>query len=344
MNNGFGKDKTGKHNRLIVLTLAVLVLLLTACGQQGDLAEEPLRNVTLVLDWVPNTNHTGFYTAAAMGYFAEEGLKVDIIQPSHGGSADLVAAGQGEFGISYQEQVTYARTAADPLPVTAIAAIIQHNTSGFASPVDKGIERPRDFEDRSYGGWGSPVEEAMLRMLMEQDGGNFERLDMINIGTSDFFDAVENHVDFTWIYYGWDGVAAELRDYEINFILLQDEVPVLNFYTPALITSDSLIEEEPELVASFLRAASRGYGYAIENPEEAAGHLLQEVPELDREMVIASQQFLADQYQADAPRWGEMKHEVWENYARWMYEQGLLDQPLSVEDAFTNDFLPEAGE
>jgi ABC-type nitrate/sulfonate/bicarbonate transport system substrate-binding protein len=333
-----------KTKQKLMLLLLIATVLLAACGQQGDMAEEPLRNVTLILDWVPNTNHTGFYSAVALGYFEEEGLSVDIIQPSHGGSADLVAAGQGEFGISYQEQVTYARTAADPLPVKAIAAIIQHNTSGFASPAEKGIERPRDFENRAYGGWGSPVEEAMLKMLMDQDGGEFEQLDMINIGTSDFFDAVENHVDFTWIYYGWDGVAAELRDYDINFILLQDEVEALNFYTPALITSETMIEQEPELVERFLRAASRGYNFAIENPEEAAEHLLQEVPELDREMVVASQHYLADQYQADAPRWGEMKLEVWENYAQWMFDQGLLDQPLDANAAFTNDFLPEAGE
>ncbi|SMP44640.1 ABC transporter substrate-binding protein [Anoxynatronum buryatiense] len=305
---------------------------------------EPLQAVTLVLDWVPNTNHTGFYSAAAMGYFAEEGLEVEIIQPTHGGSADLIAAGQGEFGISYQEQVTYARTAADPLPIKAIAAIIQHNTSGFASPASKGIEHPGDFEGKTYGGWGSPVEEAMLQALMTSDGGDFSQVEMMSIGTADFFDAVENHVDFTWIYYGWDGIAAELRDYDINFILLQDYVPALNFYTPALITSEKLIDEEPELVQAFVRASARGYQFAMQQPEEAAAHLLAAVPELDEAMVVASQQYLAQQYQADAPRWGEMKLSVWEDYAHWMFQQGLLENQLDASAAFTNAYLPEAGD
>jgi ABC-type nitrate/sulfonate/bicarbonate transport system substrate-binding protein len=331
-----------KRMKWLLAGLLITMLLLTACGSPVDSngTDETLRRVTLVLDWVPNTNHTGFYVAAERGYFAEEGLEVDIIQPSQGGSADLIAAGQADFGISYQEQVTYARTASDPLPVTAVAAIIQHNTSGFASPVSKGIERPRDFEGKTYGGWGSPVEEAMLQMLMNNDNGDFSQLEIMNIGTSDFFDAVENHVDFTWIYYGWDGVAAELRGYDINFIRLQDYADALNFYTPVLITSEALIEEEPDMISAFVKAASRGYTFAVENPEEAADILLEEVPELDREMVIASQKYLAGEYQADAPRWGEMKIEIWDDYAQWMYDQNLLERPLDAAKAFTNAFIP----
>jgi len=343
------QKQINKENRwslkVSLIGMLVIIMLTTACSSTGNnQSDAELREVTLVLDWVPNTNHTGFYAASAMGFFEEEGLIVDIIQPTQGGSADLIAAGQGEFGISYQEQVTYARTADDPLPIMAVAAIIQHNTSGFASPVSKGIERPRDFEGKTYGGWGSPVEEAMLKLLMMQDGGDFDQLDFMNIGTSDFFDAVENHVDFTWIYYGWDGIAAELREYDIHFLLLQDYAEALNFYTPVLITNEKLIGEEPDLVRAFLRAVTRGHQFAMSNPEEAAEHLLQEVPELDREMVIASQLYLAGQYQADAARWGEMKLEVWENYAEWMYEQELLERRLDAEQAFTNEYLPEAGE
>ncbi len=334
-----------KRRKQLMIGLVVLAFVLAACGNNGGEAdveqeEVDMEKVTVVLDWVPNTNHTGLYTAVEMGYFAEEGIEADIIQPSHGGSADLIGAGQGEFGISYQEEVTYARTAEDPLPVKAIAAIIQNNTSGFASPAEKGIERPRDFEGNDYGGWGSPVEESMIKALMDKDGGDFDQVGFVNIGTSDFFDGVENHVDFSWIYYGWDGIAAELRDYDINFILLQDYEPALNFYTPVIIANEHLLEENPELASRFLNAVSRGYEFAIENPEEAAQHLLVHVPEMDEEMVVASQRFLAEEYQADAPRWGEMATEVWTNYGNWMYEQGLLNRQLDIENAFTNEFLP----
>ena len=147
--------------KIMIILVGLLMIGLTGCTTKED------EKLTVVLDWVPNTNHTGLYVAQELGYFEEEGLEVEIIQPSEGGSADLIAAGQGEFGISYQEQVTYARTAANPLPIKAIAAIIQHNTSGFASPVDRNIVSPKDFEGKKYGGWGSPMEVATLKGLME---------------------------------------------------------------------------------------------------------------------------------------------------------------------------------
>ena len=107
--------------------------------------------------------------------------------------------------------MTYARTAAEPLPVVAIAAVIQHNTSGFASPVDKNIKSPADFEGKKYGGWGSPMEEAMLKGLMEKYGADFDKVEIVNIGASDFFTSVSKDVDFAWIFYGWDGIAAEIK-------------------------------------------------------------------------------------------------------------------------------------
>lgn len=333
---------------LFIITALIIGLLAGCTGTQApqeegnaNQEENKLEKVTVILDWVPNTNHTGMYVALEKGYYAEEGLDVEIIQPTEGGSADLIAAGQGEFGISYQEQVTYARTAADSLPVKAIAAIIQHNTSGFASPVAKNIKTPKDFEGKKYGGWGSPIEEAMLKGLMEKEGADFNKLEMVDIGASDFFTSVENHVDFTWIYYGWDGVAAELRDFNINFIKLQDVEPALDFYTPTIIAHEKLLNDNPELAERFLKATAKGYEFAIDKPEEAGKILVKHVPELDEEMVIASQKYLAKEYKAEAPRWGEMKEEVWTTYGNWMFDNGLLEKELKANEAFTNEFLPE---
>lgn len=329
---------------IAILMMISMMLGFVGCGnsqQGGDSSPQDLEKVTVILDWVPNTNHTGLYTAIERGYYQEEGLEVEIIQPTSGGSADLIAAKQGEFGISYQEEVAYARTAENPLPVKAIAAIIQHNTSGFASPANKGILSPKDFEGKSYGGWGSPMEEAILKAMMEKDGGDFDKLEVVVTGDLDFFTSVENHVDFQWIYYGWDGVAAELRDYDLNFILLQDVHEALDFYTPVIIAHEELLENNPQLAERFLRATTKGYEFAIENPEEAAKDLLKWVPELEEEMVVASQKYLAEHYQGEAKRWGEMQKEVWEKYSTWMYQQGLLREMLKVEKAFTNEFLPQ---
>lgn len=326
-----------KYSLIMLLILVMLMFISNAIYAQQ---EESLQEITVLLDWVPNTNHTGMYVAIERGFYTEEGLKVNIIQPSEGGPAGLIAAGQGEFGISYQEQVTFARTSKEPLPIVALAAIIQHNTSGFASPVEKEITRPSDFEGKKYGGWGSPVEEAMIRALMEIDNADFNKTEIVTIGAIDFFTAVQEYVDYTWIYYGWDGVAAELKDFPINFILLQEYAPELDFYTPVIIAREQLLAQKPELVRKFLRATEKGYQYSIKNPEKAVQDLLKHAPEVNPEIAIGSQRYLAEQYLADAPYWGVMEAERWENYAQWLYEQDLIERKLEVETSFTNEFLP----
>jgi ABC-type nitrate/sulfonate/bicarbonate transport system substrate-binding protein len=307
--------------------------------QPVDENAQELKEVSVVLDWTPNTNHTGLYVAKEKGYFEEEGLDVEILLPGEAGADQLVASGQTEFGISYQESITQARI--QDVPLVSIAAIIQHNTSGFASPVEKNITSPKDFEGKTYGGWGSPIEEAVITSLMEEENADVSKVNFVNIGDSDFFTAVKRDIDFAWIYYGWTGIEAELRNEPINMVYLTDYSEKLDYYTPVLATSEQMIKEQPDVVKAFVKAVSKGYQFAIEHPEEAADILLAEVPDLDEQLVKKSQQWLADKYQDDAPRWGEQKAEVWKNYSEWMYEHGLLEKELDVDKAFTNEFLPE---
>lgn len=334
--------------RLIVLplVLALMLALLGGCSAPArdkavpptpPASQEPTK-ATVLLDWTPNTNHTGLYVARDKGYYKEQGLDVSIVGPLEGGVAQLVAAGKADFGVSYQEEVTNARVAG--IPVKAIAAVIQHNTSGFASPVEKGIKTPQDFEGKKYGGWGSPMEEAMLKALMEKHGADFKKVQMVNIGSADFFSTVKKDVDFEWIYWGWTGIEAEQRGIKLNYIKLTDEDPALDYYTPVLIASEKTLSEKPELVKKFLKATSQGYEYAIAHPEEAATVLTTAVPELNKNLVLASQKYLAKEYQADAPRWGEMKESVWRTYADWMFSRKLIEKNIDPKAAFTNEFLP----
>jgi ABC-type nitrate/sulfonate/bicarbonate transport system substrate-binding protein len=300
--------------------------------------QKEIKKVTVVLDWTPNTNHTGVYAAKNLGYYLDEGLDVEILPPGSAGPAQLIAANQGDFAFSYQEEVTIARTMG--LPIKAVAAVIQHNTSGFASPVDRGIDSPREFEGKRYGGWGSPAEEAMLKALMSQEKADFKKVDIINIGSADFFSSIKKDIDFAWIFWGWTGIESELKGITLNFQRLRDYHEALDFYSPVLITSEKSIRDNPDMVAKFVKATTKGYQYSIQEPEKSAQLLLDAVPELNRDLLIASQKYLAREYQGDASRWGEMETERWKNYADWMYAQGLIEKPLDFEQAFTNEFLP----
>ncbi|WP_370295527.1 ABC transporter substrate-binding protein [Rossellomorea marisflavi] len=319
------------------LMVVSAILLLTACSSGGT-EKEKLKKVSVVLDWTPNTNHTGLYVAKEKGYFEKQGLDVDIIMPGEAGADQLVASGKADFGVGYQEGVTQARV--QDVPIVSIAAIIQHNTSGFAAPKNKEITKPEDFEGKTYGGWGSPVEEAVMSSIMKQEGADVKKVNFVNMGDTDFFTAVKRDIDFAWIFYGWTGIEAELRGEELDMMYVKDYSDKLDYYTPVLTTSESRIEDDPDTVKAFLKAATEGYEYSIEHPDEAGKILLKETPDLDEELVMKSQEWLAPKYKDDAERWGEQKAEVWKNYADWMFDNGLLDKKLDSQKAYTNEFLP----
>ena len=320
----------------ILLIVAMALMAMVGCN---DASDEGLKDVTVVLDWTPNTNHTGLYVAVENGYFEEEGLNVEIIQPSSGTAEQLIATEKAEFGVSYQENVTLARL--EDIPVVSIAAVIQHNTSGFASIASKGIKSPKDFQDKKYGGWGSPIEAAMLKALVEKDGGDFEKVEILTSGASDFFAMSKNDIDFAWIFEGWTAVEAELNNIELDYIPLKEWDENLDYYTPVLITSENMIEKNPEMVKGFMAAVSKGYEFSIDSPEAAGKILLKHAPELDEALVLKSQEFLAAEYQSDASQWGIQKSSVWTNYQNWLFERNLIDDVMDVEKAFTNEFLPK---
>jgi ABC-type nitrate/sulfonate/bicarbonate transport system substrate-binding protein len=299
-----------------------------------------LTPVTIMLDWVPNTNHTGIYVAQAKGYFKEEGLDVKIVEPGEVYPEAAVASGSADFGISFQESVTLAR--AEKAPIVSIAAVLQHNTSGFASLKSLGITTPKDFEGRSYGAWGSPSEVPTLKALMQGEGADFTKLTMKNTGMSDSLALIaQKQVDLVWIYYGWQGIQAKLQGVDINIVMMKDYLKdVPDFYTPVVIASESTIATKPDTVKKMVAALSRGYTFAAQNPDEAADILVAAVPELDKTLVKQSQEWLAPYIIAEAPRWGEQKESVWQGYSDWLLKNGVVKAPGDVKAAFTNQFLP----
>lgn len=334
--------------KLFSLLSVLSLVLFSACSQQdaNDVKEEEteeLKEVTLMLDWFPNTNHTGIYVALEKGYYEEQGLNVEIQEPGDGLSAEqVVASGKSDFAISYQEALTLARSTG--IPIVSIAAIIQENTSAFASLKETNITSPKEFEGKRYGGWGSPTEEAVLKALSDKYGIDYSKIEQVTLGQTDFFQSIGRDADFEWIYYGWDGVEAERKGIELNYIFLKDIDPALNYYTPIIATSEEKIEEDPDMVKVFMAATTKGYEFAIENPEEAADILIKHVPDLNEELVKASQKWLSEQYQGEAEQWGIQKEEVWKRYADWMYEQNLIEKNIEPNKAFTNEFLPKGNE
>ncbi|MFV0401578.1 MAG: ABC transporter substrate-binding protein [Oscillospiraceae bacterium] len=325
--------------RMITL-LAALALIITAfsgCAQSSNESGK----VRLVLDWAPNTNHTGFYVAQAKGYYEEVGLEVEIQQPPESGAVTLLAAGNAEYAITFQEEMGPAIAKNDPLPIHAVAAIINHNTSGIVSLKESGITSPKDLMGKRLSAWESPLVSGIVGTIVENDGGDFSQVEVVSSTVTDVVSALQADIDAVWIYYAWDGIATQVAGLDTNYFSFGEADGLFDFYTPVLAVNDSYAERSPEEVDKFMAATAKGFQYAMENPEEAAAILVEQVPELDGEMVLASQIWLADQYQSDAPYWGYIDEARWKNFYDWMYEQKLLENPLG-EKGFTNQHLPGA--
>ena len=156
---------------------AVSIIGLAACGQSKSTSESKDKKIDFILDWSPNTNHTGLYVAQEKGYFKEAGVDVDIKLPPEDSSSDLIINGKAPFGIYFQDSM--AKKLDKGAEITAVAAIVEHNTSGIISKKSAGITEPKDLVDKKYGTWNDPVELGMLKTLVESQGGQFDEVEKV---------------------------------------------------------------------------------------------------------------------------------------------------------------------
>lgn len=327
-----------KLRKILAGVLALsLCAAIPACGKKESTANKD--KITVVLDWTPNTNHTGLYVALANGYFEEAGLNVEVQEPPEDGATVLVASGKAQFGFDFQEYLAPAYKPGEEMGITAVASIIQHNTSGLISLKEKGIETPADLEGHSYASWDMDIEKAILEYLMKKDNADYNKLEIIPNTVSDVPSALQtNQTDTVWVYYAWDGIATKVKGIETNFINFGEIDKNLDFYSPVLIANNDYLKNNPDDAKAFMTALRKGYEYAIDNPEKAADILCKEVPELDKEIVAESQKWLADKYQADAPYWGYIDGERWNGFYKWLYDSKVIDYQITEGTGFSNDY------
>lgn len=341
------KTKTMKRAAGMILA-AALAFAMCACGNTNNTGDAgngenssaggERKDITFVLDWTPNTNHTGLYVAQSLGYFEEAGLNVTIIQPPEDGATTMVASGQAQFGIDFQDYLTPVFTSEDNMPVEAVAAILQHNTSGIISLKEDGITSPAGMEDKNYATWNLPTEQAILKNVIEADGGSFDKVNLIPEYVTDVPAALQQDIDAVWVYYAWDGISTKVAGLDTNMFYFRDITPEFDYYSPVIIANTDFLESDGDTARAFLNAARKGYEYAIENPEKAAEILCEEVPELNPEMVRESQIWLADQYKAEAESWGYIDQTRWDAFYAWLYDNGLSEE-IPAGYGFTNDYL-----
>lgn len=327
-----------KKTKIFTVLFVAFLLVLSACTLKRETAQT--EKIDFLLDWTPNTNHTGLYLAQEKGYFAQEGLEVQFLLPNEESATDLILLGKAPVGISFQDSLTY--KLAKDAPLTAVATLLQENTSGILSLKKSNILSPKDLENKSYGTFGDPMEKAFLKSLMQKEGADVEKLQFVpHSDAHALFSLQAGLFESVWVYYGWDALLAEQEKLEYHFFYLKDFAPELNYYTPVLLANNHFLKEKPETMKKLLRAIKKAYLYAAEHPEEAVDILLKHAPELQekKDFLLASQKYLARFYLNEKKQWGVFDETRWQNFLDWSYEAGLIEKAIERGKGFSNAYL-----
>jgi ABC-type nitrate/sulfonate/bicarbonate transport system substrate-binding protein len=348
------------------LAIATILVMCAACGggpsplpsvspspspslsPSASASAEPA-TVRLALDWTPNTNHTGFFVAQQMGWYADAAITLRILPYSGTAPDTLVGQHQADCGITFQDTLTFA--VASGVKETSVMAILQRAASEIAVLADSGIERPRELDGRTYGGFGYPNEAPTLTFVIQHDGGKGDFKNVV-IDTAAYEALYAKRVDFTIPFTAWEGVEADLRGIDLRYFAFTD-YGFPEFYQVVLACNPEWLAREPDAARRFVAATVRGFELAARDPDAAAGMLIAENPgafEANPELPRASAQLLATEgyYLDGGGRVGTQTLERWQGYSGFLYDQGLLvdgvgkplTSPPDYSTLFTNDFLP----
>ena len=328
----------------MLLSALLCLSLLAGCG--GSATSEKtaesgeLRELDVVLDWYPNALHAFLYEAIDKGYYAEEGLKVNIRFPSNTNDAlSLVAAGKADIGLYYQHDVIQAR-ANQNVPVKSIGAVVQGPLNIILSLKEKNITSPADLVGKTVGYAGTELSEALVRSIMENVGADYSDVTMIDVGFDLMSSMTTGNVDATiGCLVNHEVPQMEEEGFEVNWFSL-DDYGVPTNYEGVFVANDDAIENDSETLKAFLRASAKGFADMQADPEEALRILLANQNEenfplsetVERSsinvllpiMETADAQFLS---QSDA---------CWQENIDWMLEQGLISSAPSLDDVRVN--------
>ena len=288
-----------------------------------------MERLKVVLDWFPNTNHTGYLIAKKRGWFADEGLDVEISGEVHGsmhlGDADFICGPE----ISMLDCMERGED------MTCVAVMTQKCDSGIVSLKEAGITRPRELEGKRLTHWSPAWFHKAIGRIVEVDGGDYSKVKLLNMDVGDIVATLGTTADATWVYENWENQVLIEAGKEINYFNLGDVDPIFDFCAPAMAAARSTLEKKPEAVRKFLRTLDRAYREVAADPEGTVLEVKDMMPAGSSDsLLIRSQRHLAPILLDEEGRWGRIKPERWERMADYMCSAGVISRRRSNE--YTN--------
>ena len=307
----------------------------------GDTAKDKkdLREVNVVLDWYPNAIHTFLYTAIERGYYEEEGLDVKIRFPSNANDAlSMVAAGKAEIGMYYQQDLIQA-VANQKAPIRSVGAIVQSPLNIILSLKDKNITSPKDMVGKTIGYGGTVLSESLVKCMMEYVGADASDVNLVDVGFDLMSSMTTGNVDATiGCLVNHEVPQMESEGFELNYFPVTG-YGIPNYYEEVFLTNNKLLEEEPEVVAAFLRASKKGFDDFKADPDGCLAILMNNQNEanfpLTQSVEEQSCATLLPLMETDDAEFLSQTEECWQENIDWMLENGLIDQSVDVNEVMT---------
>jgi NitT/TauT family transport system substrate-binding protein len=323
-------------NIRIALLMCVICLFLDNCAVQEN-RQAALTPVSVRLKWVNQAQFAGIYVAKEKGFYGNEGLNVSIIPFSYQNTPlDMVADGQADFGITGADELLLARFKG--LKVKAIAIIFKNNPQCIFIKKSSNITRPQELIGKSIGLDNSKNGNVLYKIMMKILDINRSELNEIFVG----YDGKELYEDKVDAYIGYSinppyPPNESYADIGINKIMMADYGA--DVYADVIFTSEKIINEDPELVKKFLKASIEGWQYTIRNEEEAVNITLIYAEKQDKEFQQVMLRESLPLINTGNSYLGMMGKEKWENTKKALVSSDLLADIVSVDDAYTNQFI-----
>lgn len=334
-----------KFNKIAALLLAVVMVigLMAGCGSQPAPSTEdgePLREMNVVLDWYPNALHTFIYTAIERGYYEAEGLNVKIQFPSNENDAlSLVAAGKAEIGLYYEHDAIQA-VANQGTPIKSIGAVVQGPLNVILSLKEKNITKPEDLVGKTVGYAGTALSEADVETMMNYCGADFSSVNMVNVGFELMSSMTTGNVDATiGCLVNHEVPQMEEEGFEVNYFLVNG-FGIPNYYEGVFLANTKMIENEPDVLAAFLRASRKGFEDFQADPAACLQILLDNQNEenfpLSETVETKSCEVLLPMMETADAAFLTQTEEHWQGNIEWMYSVGLIDKMIEAKDVMAD--------
>lgn len=337
-----------KPRPLIALAAMAAALTLAACGQVKPTykpSKGSAQSLSLMLDWLPNADHSGLYEALAKGYFRQVDLDVHVEVPSNPAEPlQLLAAGKIDAAISYEPNVMLVRNTG--VPLVSVAAIVQKPLTSIISVGSQRITSPSKLRGKTIGTAGIAYQNAYLQTILAHAHIPRSSVHVLNVGYNLVPAMLSGHVNATLGGY-WNYEAIELRqDGKRPNVIPVNDAGVPTYDELVLVVRKATIVNDSNLVRRFVQALARGYQAVRADPVGAVHDLIAANPTLasSYRLELASvRATLPDYFPGGGHPWGWQSAAQWNAFGEWMLRQHLISNPLAVDDASTNELLAGQG-